>query len=141
MDGIGNSITLRLQGDKSNRDAIGAAVTVETGSLRQTKYLQAGSGFLSQHTKELFFGLGKNEGAVRATTVHWPSGMTQTYDALPSNRRIEIHEGSRDFTTKSFAATPQSWLQPGDQPSGEVLPSSVGTWLVEPVRAVELLSA
>ena len=74
MKDIGHSIAFRLRGQKSNRDAIGAAVTVEAGPLRQTKYLQAGSGFLSQHTKELFFGLGKGEGPVRAT-VRWPSGL------------------------------------------------------------------
>jgi hypothetical protein len=34
MDGIGNSIALRLRGDNSNRDAIGAAVTVEAGTLQ-----------------------------------------------------------------------------------------------------------
>ncbi len=136
MDGIGNSIALRLRGNKSNRDAIGAAVTVEAGSLRQTKYLQAGSGFLSQHSKELFFGLGKNEAAVRAT-IRWPSGLTQTFDGLASNCRFEIHEGSRDFTAKPFATTPQSWAQTNDHPSGEVVPSPVGTWLVEPVGAVD----
>src|SRR5580692_8387972 len=37
------SIAFRLRGVKSNRDAIGAAVTVETGSGRQTRRLQAGS--------------------------------------------------------------------------------------------------
>jgi Flp pilus assembly protein TadD/peroxiredoxin len=136
MDGIGNSIALRLRGDKSNRDAVGAAVTIEAGSLRQTKYVQAGSGFLSQHTKELFFGLGRNQGAVRAT-VRWPSGLTHTFDSLPMNHRIEIHEGSRDFTATPFVTTPESWAQPNDQPGGEVLPSSVGTWLAEPVRAVD----
>src|SRR6185503_4079290 len=88
MTEIGDSISFRLRGYKSNRDAIGGAVTVETGTLRQTKYLQAGSGFLSQHTRELFFGLGKGEGPVRAT-VRWPSGLTQTFENLPANRRIE----------------------------------------------------
>jgi Flp pilus assembly protein TadD/peroxiredoxin len=136
MNGIGNSIALRLRGDKSNRDAIGAAVTVEAGALRQTKYLQAGSGFLSQHTKELFFGFGQNQGPVRAT-VRWPSGLTQAFDGLPVNRRIEIQEGARDFLAKPFATSPQSWAQPGDSASGEVLPSSVETWLVEPVRAID----
>jgi tetratricopeptide (TPR) repeat protein len=139
MDGIGNSIALRLRGDKSNRDAIGAAVTVEAGSLRQTKYLQAGSGFLSQHTKELFFGLAKNVGTVRVT-VRWPSGLTQTFDAVPSNRRIEIQEGSQDFNAKPFAPPPQSWTQKDHQPNGEVLPSSVGTWLVDPVKAMDFSS-
>ena len=51
MKDLGNSIAFRLRGTKSNRDAIGAAVTVEAAEHRQTKYLQAGSGFLSQHTK------------------------------------------------------------------------------------------
>jgi Flp pilus assembly protein TadD/peroxiredoxin len=134
MNGMGNAIVFRLRGDKSNRDAIGSAITVEAGTLRQTKYLQAGSGFLSQHTKEIFFGLGKNQGAARAT-VRWPSGLTQTFEGLPINRRIEIREGARDFMDKPFATSPQSWAQPGDPPSGEILPSSVGTWLIEPVKA------
>ena len=138
MDGIGNSIAFRLRGRKSNRDAIGAAVTVEAGTLRQTKYLQAGSGFLSQHTKQLFFGLGKNAGAIRAT-VRWPCGLTQMFDGLPINRRIEIEEGARDFLTKPFATSPQSWVQPDDSlsSSAEILPVSVGTWLIEPVRALD----
>jgi Flp pilus assembly protein TadD/peroxiredoxin len=134
MDGVGNSIVFRLRGEKSNRDAIGAAVTVVAGSLRQTKYLQAGSGFLSQHTKELFFGVGTNQGAVQAT-ARWPSGLTQVFDLLPINHRIEIHEGTHDFLAKPYAASPVSWRQPGNFASGETLPSSVGTWLIEPVSA------
>src|SRR5205814_7380462 len=49
------SISFRLRGTKSNRDAIGAVVTIETAAGHQTRILQAGSGFLSQHSKELFF--------------------------------------------------------------------------------------
>ena len=60
------SIAFRLRGSKSNRDAIGAAITVETGAGRQTRMLQAGSGFLSQHSKEIFFGLGEAKGPLRA---------------------------------------------------------------------------
>jgi Tfp pilus assembly protein PilF/peroxiredoxin len=136
MDGIGNSIAFRLRGSKSNRDAIGAAVTVEMGTLRQTKYVQAGSGFLSQHTKELFFGLGENEGAIQAS-VRWPNGLNQTLDGLPVNHRIEIEEGAHDFRAKPFATSPHSWMQPADVPSGEVIPASVGTWLIEPVKALD----
>ncbi len=134
MDGVGNSIVFRLRGEKSNRDAIGAAVTVVAGSLRQTKYLQAGSGFLSQHTKELFFGVGTNQGPVQAT-VRWPSGRTQVFDVLPVNHRIEIQEGTRDFQIKPYAVSPVSWLKSGDSVGGETLPSSAGTWLIEPVSA------
>jgi len=138
MDGIGNSIALRLRGKKSNRDAIGAAVTVEAGALRQTKYLQAGSGFLSQHTKELFLGLGMSQDPVHVT-VRWPSGLTQAFDRLPVNHRVEIEEGARDFLARPFPNSSRSLAQPDAVPSGETLPSSVETWLIEPVKAADFL--
>jgi len=134
MEGVGNSIVIRLRGTKSNRDAIGASVTIEADSLRQTKHLQAGSGFLSQHTKELFFGLGRHRESVRAT-VHWPSGFTKTYAALPVNHRIDIEENSADFKTKPFAISPKSWADTGDPASPEVPPKSSGTWLIETIQA------
>ena len=136
MDGLGNSIVIRLRGSKSNRDAIGACVTVEAGSLRQSKYLQAGSGFLSQHTKELSFGVGKHQEPIRVT-VRWPSGLTQTCAALPINHRIQIEEGSGDFKVKPFARSPRSWAQAGDPAREETLPQSSATWLIEPVPALD----
>src|SRR5271154_1067449 len=62
MANLSPSIAFRLRGTKSNRDAIGAVVTLYTDrSLQsqtfQVKTLQAGSGFLSQHSKDIFFGL------------------------------------------------------------------------------------
>ena len=136
MNEIGSSIAVRLRGEKSNRDAIGAAVTVTCGSLQQTKYVQAGSGFLSQHSKELFFGLAESSNQIKAT-IRWPSGLTQNFVNLPANHRIEIHEGAGEFQAKPFAASPPLWAKPIDLPTGEALPSPWGTWLVEPVRAPE----
>ncbi|MGB8473389.1 MAG: FG-GAP-like repeat-containing protein [Candidatus Acidiferrum sp.] len=136
MKELGDRIALRLQGKKSNRDAIGAAVTVEAEGHRQSKYLQAGSGFLSQHTKELFFGVGNAKGNVRAT-VRWPSGLTQVFEHLPVNHRIEIEEGSRDFAAKPFADAPQAYLHADDIMKPEPLPASAGTWLIEPLSAPE----
>ncbi len=139
MTDIGQSVAFRLRGKKSNRDAIGAAITVEvqaTGQkpLRQTKCLQAGSGFLSQHSKELFFGVGKSATTVRAT-VRWPSGLTQVFENLPINQRIEIEEGSADFLAKPFANTSVSYSRAGETPKLEALPSSVETWLIDPLSA------
>jgi Flp pilus assembly protein TadD/peroxiredoxin len=135
MKHIGGSLAFRLRGTKSNRDAIGAALTVEAGTHRQTKYLQAGSGFLSQHTKEVFFGVGDFQGTVRAT-VRWPSGQTQVFENLPVNHRVEIEEGARDFVAKSFATPPSYALaRPSENP--EVLPSSIETWLIDPLTAPE----
>jgi tetratricopeptide (TPR) repeat protein/peroxiredoxin len=133
---LGNSIVLRLRGVKSNRDAIGAAVTIETPGHRQTKYLQAGSGFLSQHTKELFFGVGKTEGTVRAS-IHWPSGLKQAFQHLPVGHRVDIQEGSEDFQAKPFAVSPASYSQVAEIQKPEPLPTEVETWLIEPIRAPE----
>jgi tetratricopeptide (TPR) repeat protein len=134
MKDIGNSIAFRLRGTKSNRDAIGAAVTVEVEGHKQTKYLQAGSGFLSQHTKELFFGVGKAQRNVRAS-IRWPSGLAQVFEDLPVNRRIEIEEGSEDFAAKLFATAPASYARAGETQKPEGLPASVETWLIEPLSA------
>ena len=134
MTEIGDSISFRLRGYKSNRDAIGAAVTVETGKLRQTKYLQAGSGFLSQHSKELFFGVGNPEGSIRAT-VRWPHGESQQFENLPINHRIEIGEGRSTFDAKPFSRAPASYARAGEAPQHESLPSQVETWLIEPLKA------
>jgi tetratricopeptide (TPR) repeat protein/peroxiredoxin len=134
MKQIGGSLAFRLRGTKSNRDAIGARVTVEAGLHRQTKYLQAGSGFLSQHTKELFFGVGEFQGTMRAT-VRWPSGLTQAFENLPVNHRMEIEEGASDFAAQPFATRPSSYAQASRSEKPEVLPSSIETWLIDPLRA------
>jgi len=136
MKEIGNSIAIRLRGTKSNRDAIGAAVTVEAEEHKQTKYLQAGSGFLSQHSKEIFFGVGKTEGSVRAT-IRWPSGLTQVFEHLPVNRRIEVEEGSENFAVKPFGFAAAAYAHAGETQQSEALPASVETWLIEPLSAPE----
>jgi Flp pilus assembly protein TadD/peroxiredoxin len=134
MKELGNAVVFRLRGTKSNRDAIGAAITLEAGGLRQTKFLQAGSGFLSQHAKELSFGVGNTEGTVDAT-VRWPSGLTQTFARVPVNHRISIQEGSQDFAAKPFALAPAAYARAGESMRSEPLPSSSETWLIEPLHA------
>lgn len=134
MEEIGDSIAFRLRGTRSNRDAIGAAVTVDTAGLRQTKFLQAGSGFLAQHTKELFFGLGSPRGKISAT-VQWPSGLVQHFDDLPANHRIQIEEASSRFDAVRFASAPAGYAHPGPPLAQETLPQTMGTWLVEPLKA------
>jgi Flp pilus assembly protein TadD/peroxiredoxin len=134
MKDIGHSIAFRLRGQKSNRDAIGSAVTIEARGHRQTRYLQAGSGFLSQHTKELFFGVGNIETTVRAT-VRWPSGLSQVFEDLPVQNRIEIQEGVDKFLAKPFAVSTPSYMHAGEPQKLEPLPSAIETWLIEPLIA------
>jgi Flp pilus assembly protein TadD/peroxiredoxin len=132
----GHAIAFRLRGIKSNRDAIGAAITVDAGALRQTKYLQAGSGFLAQHSKELFFGVGKPIGTIRAT-IRWPSGLSQDFEGLPVNHRIEIEEGSTAFVAQPFSPPAPGYAQPGPPTALEPLPAQVDTWLIDPLKAPE----
>lgn len=134
MKDIGDSIAFRLRGHKSNRDAIGASITVKVDLLTQTKYLQAGSGFLAQHSKEVFFGVGKPKGALKAT-VRWPSGLTQEFESLPVNHRIEIEEGNPSVVAKAFAATPKAYTRAEAPSTLESLPLQVETWLIAPLRA------
>ena len=136
MPEIGQSLSFRLRGVKSNRDAIGAAVTVETGALRQTKYLQAGTGFLAQHSKELFFGVGKPASGLRAT-VRWPSGTTQHFDNLPADHRIEIEEGKEVFRVRAYGKSAEVYANPSVPPKLQPLPKVSGTWLIEPLKAPE----
>jgi Flp pilus assembly protein TadD/peroxiredoxin len=134
MKDLGDSIVFRLRGHKSNRDAIGTAITVDTGTIKQTKYLQAGSGFLAQHSKELHFGVGKPQGTIKAT-VRWPSGLTKTFESIPPNHRIEIEEGSDVFVAKAFATAPPAYANAEAPPMLEALPTQVETWLVAPFKA------
>ncbi len=126
------SIAFRLRGNKSNRDAIGAAITVETDSGRQTRMLQAGSGFLSQHSKEVFFGLGEMTGPVRAS-IRWPSGLVQELHDLPLNHRVWIEEGSEPARMEAF----KSWTTRSESGPQKTLPlpTTVETWLLTPVAA------
>ena len=136
IEDIPPSIIFCLRGTKSNRDAIGAAITVETELGRQTRMLQAGSGFLSQHSKEIFFGLGEAKKVVRAS-VRWPSGLVQDFTDLPLDHRIYVEEGSETHRSERFKKLPLSRIQSGitDSPVIESLPATVETWLLVPVPA------
>jgi tetratricopeptide (TPR) repeat protein len=121
------AIAIRLTGVKSNRDAIGARVEVDG----VVKFVTAGSGFLSQHTKQLHFGLGDASAAERVE-VHWPSGARQEFRALPAGYRYEITEESADVKRTPFRPRPRK------EPSRPLPPADNHTraataWLLEPV--------
>jgi tetratricopeptide (TPR) repeat protein len=135
MPDLAPAIAFRLTGKRSNRDAIGACITVETESGRQTRFLQAGSGFLAQHSKELFFGLGAAKGPVRAT-IRWPSGLLQNLAALPLNHRVWVEEGIPPSRIEPFAKSSNLLAPPiAEMSAPDVLPAAIDTWLLAPVQA------
>lgn len=127
------SIAIRLRGTRSNRDAIGAVVTIETNVGRQTRSLQAGSGFLSQHSKELLFGLADAKGTVKAS-IRWPSGAVQQLRDLPQNHRVWVEEGQEAVRLEPFRTVS---LDHNDGPLAppEDLPQDAETWLITPFAA------
>ena len=137
IENLPAAIAFRLRGTKSNHDAIGAVVTVETESGRQTRLLQAGSGFLSQHSKEVFFGLGTAKGPVRRfdpmaerdhSGVSWHSAELQN----PGGRGVE-RVPSRTVQGGSVVARANSAATPPQEP--EPSPNAVETWLLVPLPA------
>lgn len=85
-------IAIELTGTESNRDAVGAEVTVTTGDLRQIRQVTAGSGYASQHTRRLYFGLGEHE-TVDALVVRWPGGREESFAGLEARQLVRIVEG------------------------------------------------
>ena len=74
-------IEFDLKGTRSNRDAIGASVTLHWNGSKQKQEVSGGSGFCSQNMKRLHFGLGKAANIQKAE-IRWPSGQTQTLSSF-----------------------------------------------------------
>ena len=86
------SLRLRLVGTASNRDAIGARVTVRAGGRTASRVVRTGSSYLSQSELPLTFGLGTSAKADEVT-VQWPSGRRESLGALDAGRQYTVTEG------------------------------------------------
>jgi hypothetical protein len=71
-------VRLKLVGTRSNRDALGAHVTLRAGPLRQARQVTPTHSYLSQSELVLTFGLG-HATRVDELVVAWPSGRTELY--------------------------------------------------------------
>jgi tetratricopeptide (TPR) repeat protein len=88
----GRSVTVRLMGVDSPRDATGATVRANFG-LRTTVHLVSSQGgYLSANTSDLVIGIGDAE-RVDALNIRWPSGSRQVVESLSAGERVVIYEG------------------------------------------------
>ena len=85
-------LTVRLAGTKSNRDGIGARVTVGN----QVRTMTTAMGYASSAHAGMHFGLG-SAGTPVTVEVQWPSGVKQRLDGVKPNQMIEIREGGNGF--------------------------------------------
>jgi hypothetical protein len=86
-------LQVELVGTKSNRDAVGARVTVRANGKTQMQEVVLGDSYASQSSLRLHFGLG-TAGQADELTVRWPaSGTTQTFRGVPAGQIVQITEG------------------------------------------------
>ncbi len=86
-----NWITVRLNGTKSNRSALGAVVRIESAVGKQWQTVHSGSSYCSQSDLALTFGLGRAR-SIAALTVEWPSGARQQFKNLAVDQFLTIDE-------------------------------------------------
>jgi hypothetical protein len=111
-------LRVKLIGTKSNRDAIGAKVTLTTSTGVLARMVKGGSSYLSQSELPLTFGLGKpGSNRIVRMQIVWPSGRKDSIVDLKPNQFVTIQEGKGIIsatpihfvtgTTKTIASTAQ----------------------------------
>ena len=90
-------ILLHLVGHKSNRDAIGAEVSVVTASGPQYATVSTAGSYLSASDKRLHFGLGQ-QSVVQRIEIRWPSGIRQTLKDVSADQILQIDEPAAPST-------------------------------------------
>ncbi|MGH9632383.1 MAG: tetratricopeptide repeat protein, partial [Bryobacteraceae bacterium] len=126
------ALTLELAAAGGNSDAIGARVTLETSAGTRTLEVHTGSGFLSQSSRRLHFGLPQGERPLRLS-IRWPDGATESFDKFPKAGLwlVEQGRGFRQIQPKVVGV-------PERVSRDEHVPASSGTWLLEPLPAPAL---
>ncbi len=89
--GSNHWLELRLQGTKSNRDAIGARIKVVTSSGAQYNHVTTSVGYASSSAGPVHFGLGQNASA-DLVEIHWPSGVVQELRNVPGDQLLKVKE-------------------------------------------------
>jgi enediyne biosynthesis protein E4 len=99
-------LEVELVGTRSNRDAVGARVTIRANGKQQLREVAAGDGYASQSSLRLHFGLGE---AVRIDelTVRWPASKTvQQFRDVAADRIVQVTEGAGLVTRQQRAVAP-----------------------------------
>lgn len=91
MGGNNNWFVLELEGTVSNRDAVGTRVEAFAGDWQRVDEVRAGSGYNSQSSLALEFGLGQMS-QIDSLLIYWASGIQETFFDIPANRHVKIVE-------------------------------------------------
>ncbi len=95
-------LQVELVGTKSNRDGVGARISIKVNGKPQMREIVLGDGYGSQNSLRQHFGLG-DATSVDEVTVKWPrSGIVQTFKNVQGNRIVEITEGDSQIREKHY---------------------------------------
>jgi hypothetical protein len=98
-------LRVKLVGTRSNRDGIGAKVTLTTSAgARLLRMVKTGSSYASQSELPLTFGLGKPEaGKTVSLEIIWPSGQKDSLSKISADQFITVKEGSGIIAARPIA--------------------------------------
>jgi len=86
-------IAFRTVGTKSNRDGIGAKITVKAGTRTLVDEVRSGSSYISNSDMRVHFGLGSAT-KIDWVQVRWPSGLVERFENFPVDSIHTLKEGS-----------------------------------------------
>lgn len=86
-------IAIRTVGTKSNRDGIGARVSVKAGARTLVDEVRSGSSYISNNDMRVHFGLGATA-KVDFVQIRWPSGLVERFENVPIDSIQTLKEGS-----------------------------------------------
>ncbi|NUO82052.1 ASPIC/UnbV domain-containing protein, partial [candidate division KSB1 bacterium] len=92
MGNANHWLNVKLEGTRSNRSAIGARLEAFAGEWRRVEEVRAGSGYNSQSSLTVEFGLGARA-QVDSLLIFWPSGREEKYVNLAADQILKIREG------------------------------------------------
>ena len=103
-----NWLQVELVGQQSNRDAVGARVTLYAEGKHQYREVVLGDGYGSQNTLRQHFGLDHSK-VVERLIVRWPaSGIVQTFEGINVNQIVEVTEGGDHIVSKTYPSVPNA---------------------------------
>jgi enediyne biosynthesis protein E4 len=87
----GNWARFSLVGTRSNRDAIGARISVTAGGLTQIDEVRSADSYISSSDSRVHFGLG-DATVIDTVEIRWPDGSKERQEGLAVNREHVIRE-------------------------------------------------
>lgn len=109
----GAAVEIKLEGTRSNRDAVGARLRLTVAGKTMTRQVEAGSGYAAESMLPVHFGLGEAD-RIEAVEITWPSGLVQRFEGAQTegwlNSQVRIQEGASEAVAVTLERAPSRAL-------------------------------